>query len=191
MTAPFDVTGVRLETDRLILRPWQECDLQDFYAYTSDEAVERGMGWKRIESMEEAREKFPVYREDNESFALVLKENGQVIGDLSVQRRPWQMYPLDRTMKGREFGFGIQSGYWGRGLMPEAVEAVIDYCFAVLNFDFITCGHFLGNGQSKRVIEKCGFTHLFDAPHTLPNGKTLNISTYIQYNPHKGEITNV
>ena len=185
MTAPFDVTGVRLETERLILRPWLESDLPAFFAYTSDEAVEQGMGWERIESVEEAQEKFPVYRGDNESFALVLKETGRVIGDLSVQVRPWEIYPLNQNLRGRELGFGIRSGYWGRGLVPEAVQAVLNYCFDVLDFDFVTCGHFFGNEKSHRVIKKCGFTHLFDAPWTFSDGKIIDISTYIMYNPHK------
>ena len=185
MTAPIDVTGVTLETERLLLRPWQEGDLEDFHAYASDPMVAPGMGWKRMESLEESRKLFADYMETKESFAIVLKETGRVIGDLSIQARYWEMYPLDRTLKGREFGFGIRSEYWGRGLMPEAVRAVTAYCFHKLHYDFITAGHFLTNPQSRRVIEKCGFTHLFDAPHTLPNGKTFDISTYIYYNPHK------
>lgn len=186
MTAPFDVSGACLETERLILRPWQEDDFDDFYAYTGDELVAPGMGWKRMETPEEAKKLFQDYIADSESFALVLKETGKVIGDISVQSRPWERYPVERTLKGREFGFGVRSDYWGRGLMPEAVRAVTDYCFGTLGYDFITCGHFFGNDKSRRVIEKCGFTHLFDAPHTIPStGKTFDISTYIRYNPDK------
>ena len=185
MTAPFDVTGVILETERLILRPWAQQDLLDFYAYTGDAAVAPGMGWTRVENLETAAKIFPGYMGTKESFALELKETGEVIGDISVQPRPWGMYPLDRTLRGRELGFGIVSRCWGRGLMPEAVAAVLAHCFGALGYDFVSCGHFRGNDQSRRVIEKCGFSHLFDAPHTLPNGKTFDISSYIQYNPHK------
>lgn len=41
--------------------------------------------------------------------------------------------------------------------MPEAVKAVIDYLSNDLNLDFLTCGCFDFNNQSKRVQEKCGF----------------------------------
>lgn len=185
MTAPVDVTGVYLETERLILRPWQYDDLLDYYAYTSDEAVAPGMGWKRMESVEEAKKLFSEYMADKESLALVLKESGEVIGDLSIQARPWERYPIDRTLKGREFGFGLRSAYWGRGLMPEAVRAVLAYCFDTLGYDFVTCGHFFENDKSRRCIEKSGFAHLFDAAHKLPSGQIHDISTYICYNPHK------
>ena len=41
--------------------------------------------------------------------------------------------------------------------MPEAVVAVIDYLFNDLELDFLTCGYYDFNKQSKRVQEKCGF----------------------------------
>ena len=41
--------------------------------------------------------------------------------------------------------------------MPEAVKAVLGYLFDILNYDFLLCGHFDRNEQSKRVQEKCGF----------------------------------
>ena len=43
------------------------------------------------------------------------------------------------------------------GIMPEAVEAVISYLFDDRNLDFLTCGYYDFNRQSKRVQEKCGF----------------------------------
>lgn len=39
MNAPVDVTNIRIETDRLILRAWRETDLADFYEYASVEGV--------------------------------------------------------------------------------------------------------------------------------------------------------
>ena len=41
--------------------------------------------------------------------------------------------------------------------MPEALKSVIDYLFNHLNLDFLTCGYYDFNSQSKRVQEKCGF----------------------------------
>ena len=58
---------------------------------------------------------------------------------------------------GREIGYVLSKDYWGNGLMPEAVSAVINYLFNEVGLDFLICGYFLFNGQSKRVQEKCGF----------------------------------
>ena len=41
--------------------------------------------------------------------------------------------------------------------MPEAVLGVINYLFNELNLDFLICGYYDFNNQSKRVQEKCGF----------------------------------
>ena len=46
MDAPVDVTKVRLETPRLLLRPWEEEDLEDFFAYASVDGVGPMAGWR-------------------------------------------------------------------------------------------------------------------------------------------------
>ena len=48
MIAPIDITGVRLETERLILRPWTMDDLEDFFAYASIEGLGQMAGWLPI-----------------------------------------------------------------------------------------------------------------------------------------------
>lgn len=61
---------------------------------------------------------------------------------------------------GREIGYVLSKDYWGMGLMPEAVKAVIKYLFEDVKLDFIICNHYTDNDQSKRVKEKCGFRNL-------------------------------
>lgn len=185
MTAPFDVTGIEIETQRLILRPWLETDLLDFHEYAQQEEVTCPAGWHRSENLDMSREQLKHYMDSKETFALVCKENNKVIGSISAQWRPWHQYPIDRRLRGREFGFDLNREYWGMGLMPEAVKAVTEYCFDTLNFDYVTCGHFLDNDQSARCIEKCGFSFLFQSVHENPGNWTKMIRTYIQYNPHK------
>lgn len=52
----------------------------------------------------------------------------------------------------------LSKDHWGKGLMPEAVKRVLRFCFDQLYLDAVTVGHFTDNSQSRRVIEKCGFT---------------------------------
>ena len=59
---------------------------------------------------------------------------------------------------------------WGRGLMPEAVKAVIGYLFDDVGLDFILVGHFDWNRQSARVIEKCGFRYVKTIPYQTRMG---------------------
>jgi len=158
MNAEFRINGVRLETDRLILRAFEMSDLDDFYEYASVEGVGEMAGWRHHESREKSLEILKLFISEDKTFAICLKENGKVIGSLGVER-----YGMEEALtefdgyKGREIGYVLGKDYWGRGIMPEAVKAVIGYLFEVCDLDFLTCGYYDFNRQSKRVQEKCGF----------------------------------
>lgn len=187
MTAPMDVSFIRIETERLRLRPVRQEDLKDIHAVVSDPAVAEQAGFSLCASLEQSQKMVDGYIGDKETLALELKENGTVIGTVSIQMRPWAKYPLDRKLRGRELGFDLAQNYWGRGLMPEAVRAVCDYCFETLHYDFVTCGHFTTNTQSGRAIEKCGFVYQFDTTADYPDGRKIPVRSYVRYNPEMRE----
>lgn len=181
MNAPFDVTQYRLETDRLILRPLEIADLEDFHSLLVLPEVAECSGWECSSSLEESRKNLECNLERKDTFGILLKNTGKLIGTLSVQSRNWPAYPIDQTLKGREFGFDLHPDYWGRGLMPEAVQAAADLCLEKLGFDFVSAGYFRGNDRSARVIEKCGFRFLFEDDLKLTEEKTFRVFTYIRY----------
>jgi len=180
MNAPFDVTLHKLETERLILRPLEEGDLMAYHALSCFPEVAEFSGWECSKTIDDTRKRLNRHLEEKETFALVLKETGEFIGTFSLQARNWPDYPVNRSFKGREFGFDLHPKYWGRGLMPEAVRAVTDLCFEKLGFDFVSAGHFPGNERSARVIEKCGFAYLFTYDVPLTETKTVPASTFIR-----------
>lgn len=57
-----------------------------------------------------------------------------------------------------EIGYWIGVPFWGKGYIPEATAAVLQYAFEVLKLKTIWCGYYEGNKNSRRVQEKCGFT---------------------------------
>ena len=180
----IDISNTRIETPRLILRPWQDSDLEDFYTYASVEGVGEMAGWAHHQSMEESRKILDLFMEGKHTFALELRENGHVIGSLGLEERDENL-DLPKTLKGREIGYVLRKEYWGRGLMPEAVQAVIDHCFRELRLDYLTCGHFVHNSQSARVIEKCGFHYLKDILYKTRMETVEPTKLYILYNPDK------
>lgn len=180
----IDISKTRIETPRLILRPWQDSDLEDFYTYASVEGVGEMAGWAHHQSMEESRKILNLFMEGKHTFALELRENGHVIGSLGLEERDADL-DLPKTLKGREIGYVLSREYWGRGLMPEAVQAVIDYSFRELKLDYLTCGHFLRNSQSASVIEKCGFRYLKDILYQTRMDTIEPTKLYILYNPDK------
>ena len=158
MNAEFDVTGVVLESKRLILREWQLTDVDDLFEYASVPGVGEMAGWPHHPNKEESLYRVNKFINEKHTFAIVYKENNKVIGSLGLE-----LYGLEDKLtefdgyKGREIGYVLSKDYWGQGIMPEAVELVIKYLFEELDYDFVLCGHYDKNNQSRRVQEKCGF----------------------------------
>ena len=185
MNAIFDVTGIVIETNRLILREWNMNDVDDMFEYASVPGVGEMAGWLHHPNKEESEYRVKHFIEGKKTFAIVYKEKNKVIGSLGVE-----LYGREEALseffnyQGRSIGFVLSKDYWGKGLMPEAVKAVINYLFDVLNYDFLLCSHFDYNLQSKRVQEKCGFKpyrHVIsDTNYDTKEPSTLNLLI----NPH-------
>lgn len=156
MNANIDTSNVILKTERLVLRPWRLDDLNDLYEYASVDGVGQMAGWLPHKSIEESRDILNMFIEEG-TFAV--EYCGKVIGSLGIEKYNETELPEFNEKIGREIGYVLSKAYWGKGLMPEAVRAVIDYLFDECKLDFIICGHFTDNDQSKRVQEKCGFKH--------------------------------
>ncbi len=180
MYKPFAVGDTVIETERLRLRGWQqtEQDANDMYAYARYEKVGRPAGWAYHESMDETWRILRMFTSEGNNFAITDKETGRVIGSLGLHQ--------PKTMEGYEHLYGLEIGYvlspdyWGRGLMTEAVKAVIDWIFHNTDTGVLYCGHFTFNDRSRRVIEKCGFTYCKNAPFVSEQlGETLDEKLYL------------
>ena len=181
MNAPIDISAVTLRTERLILRPWRETDLEDLYAYARVDGVGQMAGWMPHRDIGESREILDMFLREKKTFAL--EYEGKAIGSLGIELYNRKQYPELEALRGREIGYVLSKDYWGRGLMPEAVRAVIGYLFDVEKLDFILVGHFDWNRQSARVIEKCGFEYCKTVPYETTFGKTEQSVDSILYNP--------
>ena len=168
MNAAIDVSNVVLHTERLTLRPWTIEDVADLYEYASVDGVGQMAGWLPHKSIEESRQILQMFIDGKIEFALEF--DGKVIGSLGIAPYKEQELPEFHDKLGRELGFVLSKAYWGRGLMPEAVRAVIKYLFESVGLDFIVCGHFVENAQSQRAQEKCGFKHYKLVKYTTRSG---------------------
>lgn len=180
----FDVQKKILETDRFIIRPWHKEDVNDLYEYARVDGVGQMAGWRPHQDLEVSESVLFYYIINRSVYALELKSKNKVIGSIAVE----EMYMdyLDDSfngLKGRELSYVLSKDYWGQGLMPEAVNKVIDYLFNELDFDFLLCGHFVSNVQSKRVIEKSGFEFYKEIRVATIFKTTEKTHLYIKYNP--------
>ena len=179
MNAEIDVSNVVLKTPRLVLRPWRESDLDDFFEYASVDGVGQMAGWTPHKSKDESRAILEKFIAGKKTFAL--EKDGKVIGSLGIEKYREAICPGFEEKKCRELGFVLAKPYWGQGLMPEAVNEVIRYLFEDVGLDVIFCGHFVKNTQSARVQEKCGFRHFtfskFETRFGTVEDDELNILT--------------
>ena len=185
MIIPIDITGVELRTERLILRPWRESDLEDFFEYASVDGVGQMAGWTPHESIEKSKEILDMFIAGKKTFAIEYAENGKVIGSLGIERYKEAEFPEYAELRCRELGFVLAKPYWGMGLMPEAVDAALEWLFTELDADAVFCGYFPHNAQSARVQEKIGFRKVGETMHETRMGTLeraiVNVITREEY----------
>lgn len=85
MDAVVDISRTTLETEGLLLSPWQQSDLNDFYAYASVDGAGQRAGWLPHQSKEESQRILDSFIKGKNEFALVEKASGKVIGSLGLE----------------------------------------------------------------------------------------------------------
>lgn len=179
MNIEIDTSGVVLTTERLVLRPWRQTDLADFYEYARVDGVGQMAGWVPHKDLAESKMILERFIAGKDEFAL--EHNGKAIGSLGVKKYSEKDHPELAQQRGREIGYVLSKDYWGQGLMPEAVKAVIRWLFEDQKLDFIICGHFDWNDRSRRVIEKCGFQYVKAVKFETRFETVENAMDYILY----------
>ncbi len=149
-------TGTQtLETHRLILRRYRLEDAEDmFYNWASDPEVTRYLTWQPHTSVEGTRnilnDWIPCYAQgDYFNWAIVWKETGHVIGNIAAVE-------LHTSAESADIGYCLGRAFWGRGIMPEALRAVMDYLFDVVGMQRVAARHAVDNPKSGRAMEKAG-----------------------------------
>ena len=146
----------RLETERLVLRALQLSDagfiLKEWgdpvvTHYMRDEeplkALEQAQAW--MQSLQ-APEETPGFR----WWGIELKAKGSLIGTCGYCF--W-----DRQHHHAEIGYDLWPDYWGQGLMPEALRALLRHGFHTLGMHRVQATTHTENRRSQRVLEKLGF----------------------------------
>ena len=122
---------VILHTPRMILRPFTVQDTCDVYAYARDPRVGPIAGWPAHQSYFESWDIVRTVFSQSGVFAMELRENHKVIGSIGfVGGHPAGELP---DCPDDEIGYALSAAFWGRGLVPEALEAVLRYGFTERN----------------------------------------------------------
>ena len=146
-----------LETERLILRRWEDSDAEDMYKYASDPDVGPIAGWPPHQSVEESLDVIRNVLNGKEAYALCLKEDGKAIGAIELKLNGHN--DLSDRDDECELGYWIGKAFWGQGLMPEAAMEMLRHAFEDCGMQKVWVGYYEGNTKSKRVQEKCRFRY--------------------------------
>lgn len=146
-----------LETDRLILRKMTPNDAGAVFAYASDPEMTRYVIWETHRSIEDSRAFLDLAVAKYESggepdWGIVYKGDHRFVGTCGIVS--WEPYHARA-----ELGYALSRDYWGRGLVAEAVGAMISFGFDRMNLNRIEARCIAENAASARVMEKAGMLY--------------------------------
>jgi [ribosomal protein S5]-alanine N-acetyltransferase len=153
MNAIFPSEFPRLETKNLILRETHLSDASAIFEIFNDDRVTQFHDLDtatRIEQVkfliERRRDRFQ--KQEGIRWGIAKKQNDIIIGSCG--------YRMENNFRGA-LGYELASAYWRKGIMNEALEAIIDWGFERLQFNRIEAMVMLDNIASKKLLEKLAF----------------------------------
>lgn len=175
---PFDWNGFpRLETPRLILREAKPGDRDGLFAMYADEEVMRYMPLDPFESAEEADDELGwharIFKEHTGiRWMIEERESGSFVGTCGF-------LGIEREHNRMEIGYDLTRAHWGKGLMPEAVRAVLNFGFGPLQANKIEARVDPGNTASIRLMDKLGFVREgLLRQHEFEKGHYVDLAAY-------------
>jgi [ribosomal protein S5]-alanine N-acetyltransferase len=142
----------QLQTERLVLRKPRMDDARPiFEGWAQDQEVTRYLTWRAHRRIEDTQEFIQHCRsawehETRFPYMITLKESGEVIG------------MIDPRIEGPKvgIGYGAARAYWGKGYVPEATRAIINWAFQQPSIYRVYATTDVENVASRRVLEKVG-----------------------------------
>jgi len=176
----------RLETERLIIREWQDDDLDDFHALNSDPRVMETLGpiKTRDEVADLIRRMQNLQEKDGVCFwAAERKSDNRVIGWCGMIRGAHDIPVKDKL----EIGWRLAFDTWGKGYITEAAKACIIWAAEKFPDEGVWAITSKNNLRSRGVMERLGMTYLpdmdFDHPAVDPESDLLRHVTYCTKEP--------
>lgn len=153
---------MRIETERLILREWQDRDRAPFAAFHADPEVRRYYyppTMTRAKSDAMVDYMIAALAADGFSFlACERKSDGAFMGEIGLHLLEEEIQALMDRPCPIEFGWYFGRAYWGHGYATEAARAWIEQSFEVLGLPELCSISQEDNAASIRLMERIGMT---------------------------------
>ncbi len=170
---PFPI----IKTERLLLRQVNNDDVNEIFVLRSDERVMRYLDKTPAQSLDEAYEfikKITELEKNSEAvtWGIALKNEHNLIGTICL----WN---IQKEHYRAEVGYNLHPDYWAKGIMQEAIQAVIDYGFNSMKLHSIEANVNPGNAASIRLLERNKFKQeAYFKENFYFNGKFLDSAIY-------------
>ena len=167
-----------IETPRLILRRARREDAEPMFRnWASDPKVTKYLTWPTYETVETAYPILDLWISEYEKpnyyqWMIELKELGEPIGSISAVRQ-------NEKIEEAEIGYCIGSRWWHKGIMTEALSAVIEYLFTLVGMNRIAARHDPNNPHSGGVMRKCGMK--YEGTHRACDRNNQGVCDAAQY----------
>ena len=145
-----------LRTERLILRAAREDDLHDLFAIFSDRRAMRYWSTAPHESLQRTQENLDrlIASAANQLVYFVIEMDGHAIGTAGMH-------------KDNEVGFLLHPDHWRKGIITEAMQAIIPYLFDVTSATELTADADPENSASVGLLKSLGFKETHRAQNTF------------------------
>ena len=145
-----------VESERLIVRPVEEGDLQALLLVNGDDEATRFLPYASWRSLADGRawfERMSVMGARGESIQYVLTERASTLAIGTCL-----LFRYEESSARAELGYVLGRSYWGRGIMREALVAVINCAFGAYGLRRLEAEVDPLNQASSRLLESLGFT---------------------------------
>jgi ribosomal-protein-alanine N-acetyltransferase len=148
-----------LETERLILRAIDVADAEHIFEYAKNPNVSKFTLWEPhttiADSVSYIKDYVLGYYSHGvpEPFGIAYKSDpSKLIGTVGC-------FWISKPAKAMELACAVGQDHWGKGLMPEACKAIMDYCFKTFDLKRIQGRCKAENLPSAKVMQKIGMSY--------------------------------
>ncbi len=175
-----------IKTDRLLLRELREEDAMDIYSYFSKDEVTRFYDLYTFTEVQQASDLLQLwinrfYQDEGIRWGIVLKDSqNRLIGTCGY-------HSWSKEHNRAEIGYELHPDYWGKGLMTEAIDSIVQYGRDALRLRRIEAFIDPINESSGKILEKVGMQSegvLRD--YFFEKGRFVDAEIYAKINQENG-----
>jgi ribosomal-protein-alanine N-acetyltransferase len=166
-----------------LLRPWKEEDAPSLARYADNPRVSACMRdlFPSPYTIDDAHRFIAMAAGHTSDLMLAIEVKGEAVGGIGI-------HPLEDVHRGTvEIGYWLAEPFWGKGIVTDAVRAIVPVAFEQPGIIRIQAGIFANNPASMRVLEKSGFVR--EAVHRdaiTKHGVVMDEVMYVRFRKDRG-----